>query len=98
MFIQQPFRVLVSPIEAQQQPTRLDSAIRMHYTAKAREFSSDVVRIHRVDVLNPVLVGDSTQAEVMISVEADTIAFFNHFVQSFFVEEETDTLSIKILR
>lgn len=98
MFIQQAFRVLAVPLTTQQQPTRLDSAIRMHYAAKAKTFETEVVKIHRIDVINPILVQDHTQAEILLSVEADTVSFFNAFTQSFFVDEETESMKIQIIR
>ena len=98
MFMQQAFRVVATPVKAQQQPSLLDSALRMHYTAKAREYASDVVKVLRIDILTPVLVDATTQADIILSVEADTLSFFKSFTQSFFRDELTDSMDIRILR
>lgn len=98
MFIQQPFRIQAEPLIPQQVPVLMDNAIRMHFLNKAKEYSGDVVRIHRVELVNPVLVEDATQVEVMLSVEADTIEFFDMFIQSFIRDEETASMVIRPIR
>jgi hypothetical protein len=94
VFIQQPVRIQAQPRIAQEVPVLLDSAIRSYYSARAQEYSNDVVQILKIDVIDPVLLGASTQVYVVISVEAETITFFNQFIASFFRREETDAFVI----
>lgn len=94
MFVQQPFRVQAEPIMEQESPVLLDSAIRQHYISKGQEQSTSVLNVLRIDVVNPVLVGQATQVDVIVSVETDTVDFFNQFIHYFIEDEETDALRI----
>lgn len=94
MFFQQPFRVQASSIRPQEVLVNLESSLRQHYTTKAMEYNTNVARVLRVDVLNSTAVGSATQVDVVLSVEADTIDFFNQFVHSFITEEDTESMRI----
>lgn len=94
MFIQQPIRVVATPTTPQHNAVMIDTLLRLHYTERMNTMTTPRVTVMRLDVLNPLLLGASTQVDLMISVEAETLEDFQQYIQSFVKREETDDFEV----